>query len=75
MALGGSRPCQDWAGPKRPSCHRLAVCSAQAGGLKHSPGELNTLQQGFFQVRLQPALLSALKQNPRMLLCSVTPLF
>lgn len=68
-------PCQDWAGSQRPSCHRLAVCLVQAGGLNCSPGELNSLQQGFFQVRLQlemPALPSALKQSPSMLLCSVT---
>lgn len=69
--------CQGWAGSQRPSCHRLAVCSAQAGGLNCSPGELSTLQQGFFQVRLRPEmpdLPSALKQSSRMLLCSVTPL-
>lgn len=28
------------------------VLSTSRGLLKHSPGELNTLQQGFFQVRL-----------------------
>lgn len=53
--------CQDWAGFQRPSCHRLPVCSAQAGGPGILPGEATTRNAS-------PSF------SPRMLLCSVTPL-